>query len=91
FISHSQEVEMDEDLIRFASNEIINHVNANPESADTVQGIHQWWIQWPNAAALPTVTRAALEQLELEGFLQRLVVGGREVWRRRRDDSEREV
>ncbi|MFB9990480.1 hypothetical protein ACFFLM_00540 [Deinococcus oregonensis] len=76
---------MDEDLIRFASNEIINHVNANPESADTVQGIHQWWIQWPNFPESTQVTVTALEQLQRDGLMEMVGAGNRGLWRRRRE------
>ncbi|UQN05400.1 hypothetical protein [Deinococcus sp. QL22] len=78
---------MDEDLTRFASNEIINYVNAHPDSADTVNGIHQWWIQWPDAAGSLQVTVTALEQLQWDGLMEMVPIGdgGRILWRRRRE------
>ncbi|UQN05576.1 hypothetical protein [Deinococcus sp. QL22] len=81
---------MEEDLVRFASNEIINYVNAQPESADTVEDIHQWWIQWPGTPEPVAITLAALGQLERDGFMQMVPIANRNTWRRRREDSERE-
>ncbi|MDB5046464.1 MAG: hypothetical protein JWQ08_2514 [Deinococcus sp.] len=78
---------MNEDLVRFASNEITNYVHARPASADTVEGIHLGWIQWPGTPEQVAVTLAALEQLEMDGFMQRVVAGNRDIWRRRREDS----
>lgn len=78
---------MEEDLIRFASDEITNYVHARPESADTVEGIHLGWIQWPGTPEQVAVTLAALEQLEMDGFMHRVGVANRELWRRRREDS----
>jgi hypothetical protein len=79
---------MNGESVRFAINAIINHVNARPASADTVEGIHLGWIQWPGTPEPVAVTSAALEQLERDGFMQRVMVGNRELWRRHRNDSE---
>lgn len=75
-----------EDLLRFVKDEIAHYVDARPESADTLEGIHQWWIQWPGAAESMSVTLAALEQLERDGLMQGVRLGNRDIWRRRRPD-----
>ena len=75
-----------DDLLRFAQNEISQYVDARPDSADTLEGIHQWWIQWPGTAESMAVTLAALEQLERDGLMQGVRVGNRAIWRRRRPD-----
>ena len=72
---------MEEDLIHFASNEIINYMQARPGSADTVEGIHQVWIQWPNTPETTKVTLAALEQLERDGFMEKVQAGPNSIWR----------
>jgi hypothetical protein len=76
-----------EDLLRFAKDAIVHYVEARPESADTLEGIHHWWIQWPGAAESMAVTLAALEQLERDGLMQGIRVGNRDIWRRRRPDT----
>ena len=75
---------MDEKLLEFAVKAIIAHLHANPASADTAEGIHQWWIHWPTFPESIEVTFAALEQLEQSGFIEHLKVGNREIWRRPR-------
>lgn len=79
---------MDEKLLEFAVDAICSHLEKNPASADTVEGIHQWWIRWPGFPESIEVTAAALEQLEQTGFLQRLHAGKREIWRRPRDPDD---
>lgn len=75
---------MDDALLQFAKNEITRYVLARPASADTLEGIHQWWIQWPGAAESMALTLAALEQLEGDGLMQSMRVANRDIWRRRR-------
>ena len=75
---------MDEKLLEFAVAAIHTHLQAHPASADTVEGVHQWWIRWPGLPESIDVTIAALEQLEQSGFLERLRAGNREIWRRPR-------
>jgi hypothetical protein len=41
---------MEEELILFAMGEIRNYLKARPDSADTLEGIHSWWIRWPDIA-----------------------------------------
>lgn len=74
---------MDEALLLYAKGEIARYVAARPGCADTVEGVHQWWISWPGAAAV-AVTLAALQQLQCDGVVQGLRVGDRELWRRPR-------
>ena len=64
---------------------ILIYLSSRPDAADTVEGIHQWWIQWPDVPEPVSVTMAALEHLEAVGFLERLQTGNRQFWRRRRD------
>ena len=75
---------MDDKLILATATAIQNYLDSRPDAADTVEGIHQWWIQWPGIPEPITVTMAALEHLEAIGFLERLQTGNRQFWRRRR-------
>ncbi|GGX38651.1 hypothetical protein [Undibacterium squillarum] len=72
---------MDEYLIDFAMGEIRRFLQARPDSADTLEGIHRWWIRWPDIAESPIVTAAALQRLEEQGFLEQKKIGSRVLWR----------
>jgi hypothetical protein len=74
---------MQEDAVRF------NFIKAWPDSADSVDGIHQWWIQWLEPAESRAVTLAALEQLEREGVMEVIRLAELDLWRRRRDNPQR--
>lgn len=76
---------MDDKLILAAAAAIRDYLVSRPDAADTVEGIHQWWIQWPGIPESVTVTMAALEHLEAAGFLERQQTGNRQFWRCRRD------
>lgn len=75
---------VDEKSIKFAIDAIEAHLQSHPDSADTVEGIHQWWIRWPDFPEAMSVTSAALEWLEQTGVVQRSQTGNREIWRRPR-------
>lgn len=66
------------------ANAITTYLLAHPHSADTLEGIHRWWIQWPEMPPPVDVILAALEQLEAAGQVERMNVGGRVIWRARR-------
>ncbi|TJZ75495.1 hypothetical protein [Chitiniphilus eburneus] len=76
---------MDELLIETAMKAIRDYLRTRPDAADTVEGIHEWWITWPGEAEPLTITRAALERLEAGGELERRRIGKRELWRARRE------
>lgn len=75
---------MDNELIEYIKTSIQKLLVERPESADTLDGIHRWWIQWPEVPESIDITRVALEQLELEGIVEALTIGGRQIWRKRR-------
>ncbi|MED5596160.1 hypothetical protein [Janthinobacterium sp. P210006] len=62
-----------------AIQQIRTYVARRPHSADTLEGIAQWWLggQFPREAI-----EAALEQLRAAGELERIEIGGRQLWRR---------
>jgi hypothetical protein len=74
---------MDDTSVQYAISAIRRFLAARPDSTDTLQGVHEWWIQWPTLDAPSLTTLTALEQLESEGFLERFQVGSRVLWRRK--------
>lgn len=74
---------MDDPLIAFAENAIREYLRERPESADTLEGVHNWWIRWPGMSESPAVTAIALERLEASGEVERVRIGDRALWRRR--------
>lgn len=66
-----------------AATAITAYLLAHPHSADTLEGIHRWWIQWPEAPLPVEVTLLALERLEAAGQVEQMNVGGRVIWRAR--------
>ncbi|GAA5784792.1 hypothetical protein GCM10007860_17180 [Chitiniphilus shinanonensis] len=63
---------------------IRDYLRTRPDSADTVEGIHEWWIRWPGEPEPLAVTREALERLQAAGEVERRLIGKRELWRARR-------
>ncbi|MFD0726567.1 hypothetical protein [Lysobacter brunescens] len=78
---------MDRGLIEFAKDAIRRFLERRPEAADTLEGIHHWWIDWPGHAESQVVTEVALEQLHAEGLIEPLRIGNNVLWRRRREDA----
>ena len=75
---------MDNKLISTAVDAIIGYLTGRPLAADTIEGIHCYWIQWDNdAPEMIAVTEAALLHLEEIGFVERTKAGNRDIWRRR--------
>jgi hypothetical protein len=69
-----------ENLVRVTADAIISYLNSHPDSADTIEGIHEWWIEWPSLPESMLVTHMALIQLEQAGLLSRRNVSYREIW-----------
>jgi hypothetical protein len=70
-----------EDTVLAVVSEIEAYLREHPDSADTAEHIVLWWLKpGRGAAALPS-TRAALQQLEAAGFVERIAG---DVYRRRR-------
>ena len=74
---------MDDDLILAVAAAIREYLSTRPNAADTVEGIHQWWIRWDSQPESITVTIAAVEHLAASGFLECVQAGSRCLWRRR--------
>ena len=66
--------------------QIRQHLQRHPVSADTVEGIHAWWIEWMAPGGHISVTQLALERLQAQGIVECVrLENGREVWRRKRE------
>lgn len=74
----------EEPTICYAMSAIRRFLMERPDSADTLEGIHRWWIRWPGVEEPQRVTRTALERLEYAGELEKIKFGTSVLWRRRR-------
>ncbi len=79
---------MDEQLVEFAESAIRIYLAERPESADTIEGVHRWWIRWPGLAESPVVTQIALERLVASGEIESFTIGNNILWRRLRTLSQ---
>ncbi|MES2192364.1 MAG: hypothetical protein V4454_19770 [Pseudomonadota bacterium] len=77
---------MDLQLLAFAEAAIRQHLAARPHGADSLRGIHDWWIGW-EAGTHISYTECALHRLEADGLLERLAMGTGELWRLRRAET----
>ena len=75
---------MEERLIAFVETAIREFLDKHPNSADTLEGIHRWWIRWPGPAELPVITQIALKHLESAGEVESFKIGNNILWRRSR-------
>jgi hypothetical protein len=58
----------DSDSIAAVADSIRGYLRVRPRAADTVEGIHHWWIDWEGREHSPATTEA-------------VDIGGRQVWR----------
>jgi hypothetical protein len=76
---------MEHNLILFAATQIRSYLETRPEAADTAEGIHHWWIQWPSVEETIVITQAALETLQQSGEMETISIGNSILWRRKRN------
>jgi len=67
--------------ITTTAQKIENYLLQRPNATDTVEGIHNWWI---NSLGTISATKSALEQLEEDGTVEQYKIGNSVVWRRKR-------
>ncbi|WP_374033179.1 hypothetical protein ACES2I_10075 [Bdellovibrio bacteriovorus] len=67
--------------VRFPMSEIARKVQTNPEAADTLEGIHLFWIAWESYPESIELTRTALACLESQGVVEQFHIGNRVLWR----------
>ena len=74
-----------EPQVRYAMQQIRHVLQQRPQAADTVEGIHTFWIEWQEPQPPLAATQAALELLQDEGVVEWVrLESGRQVWRRAR-------
>jgi hypothetical protein len=56
---------------------IRTYLRDRPHAADTLEGIHAWWL---DARYSRADTAAALERLAAAGVIEAVVIGGRPCW-----------
>lgn len=78
---------MDDKLIQAAATAIEHYLTQRPAAADTLEGVHSYWIEWQGIPELIAVTEAALTQLQHAGFVECRMAGNRPIWRRRAIDN----
>jgi hypothetical protein len=62
--------------------EILRYVERHPRSAETPEGIARWWLSRQRLEEAIDAVQAALDELVLEGKLERHVItGGTPVYR----------
>jgi len=76
---------MDEKLISRVADVIKSYLSEHPAAADTIEGIHEYWIAWGDIPEMKAVTEAALLHLEQAGFVMRTKAGNRDIWRRKNE------
>ncbi|WP_115719784.1 hypothetical protein [Gallaecimonas mangrovi] len=72
----------DSDRIEHISAAILAYLAIRPQAADTVEGVHQWWVNWAGQEAPIHLTEQALETLAEQGKLQFKDVAGKRIWRK---------
>lgn len=73
-----------QDPILYAVEAIRQYLLVRPGAADTLEGIHSWWIDWQGQPESTEVSAAALQKLLQNGEVEKRLVGGREIWRKAR-------
>ncbi|WP_459950833.1 hypothetical protein [Denitratisoma sp. agr-D3] len=72
---------MDSTFIENLAIAIIDYLQRHPKSADTLSGIHAWWL--PSELALqPQLTEKALDLLVSRGQLESVTIGNNKIYRR---------
>ncbi|MBN3728201.1 hypothetical protein [Burkholderia sp. Ac-20379] len=71
----------DEASIEAIAERIQRYLCERPASADTTEGVHQWWLGGEAFDATLDATQAALALLARRGVLDAVKLGHRTVWR----------
>jgi hypothetical protein len=75
---------MDQQLIERVSASILAYLEQRPASADTLDGIHRWWIDWGGRMESTEVTLRSLQLLEQQRHIESVAIGNKVLWRRPR-------
>lgn len=71
----------DNERIEAIAASVMRYLGIRPQSADTLEGIHRWWVEWGDQEAPPMLTEKALHMLEASGQLESIQIAGRLIWR----------
>lgn len=75
----------DKDEIKHAEDSITHYLSVRPMAADTAPGIHYTWIAGNEDVSVSCTVRA-LENLEIQGYVERARAGENTiVWRKKRN------
>lgn len=72
------------DAIDAAERAILSYLGQYPASADTTEGVHRWWMSGEPFPEHIDVTERALARLRDAGKVESVGLGGRTIWRLRR-------
>jgi hypothetical protein len=64
----------DAGLVREIADAIHRYVLSHPDAADSIDGIHQWWLLPLLREEAPAFVEAAVKLLVIEGVLQQVVL-----------------
>ncbi len=84
---------MNDEVIRHVAVRIARYLAEFPAAADTVEGVHRFWIDAHDACESLEITLAALESLLAQDAIARVAVGNRTLWRlpRRSEAAQRDA
>ncbi|QNM95351.1 hypothetical protein [Chitinimonas koreensis] len=75
------DAEPDLDAVEAVAAAILRYLTIRPQAADTLEGIHRWWIDWAAGEESPELTERALDALVGRGQLECVEIAGRRIWR----------
>lgn len=67
--------------LEFIMKSIRQYIQVRPDSADTVEGIARFWIDWQGEAQSVSIVLMVLENMRNAGELESRNVSGRTIWR----------
>ncbi len=62
---------------------ILRYLRVRPGAADSLEGIHRWWIDWGEQEEPIDCTEQALNLLVERGYMECKTIAGRKIWRLR--------
>lgn len=71
----------DEDPVEKLAAAITLYARSRPRAADTLEGVHRWWIDWDEGEQRIELTEQALLLLQARGLMTCVKVGSVNLWR----------
>ncbi|WP_123067697.1 hypothetical protein [Massilia aurea] len=72
---------MDQNAIDVAERAILSYLEQHPAGADTIEGVHHWWMSGAQHPEHIGVTECALARLRDAGRVEAVRLGDRIIWR----------